>query len=131
MFSNGKQYAALAVPLLLGLGLAGLSAGAGASPSGAGPLHCQINQTKSGGMVTLQGVVRSDVAATGTYRFRVVGRGSSGGANINQSGDFFVDPVSEAYLGQVSLGGSGIYDASLEVTANGLRATCTGHDSAT
>ena len=125
MFSTGRRMLIPAATLLLGAGAAATSVGAGQAGSSGGPVHCEIQATTSGGMVTLQGVVRADKAVSGSYTFRVESAGGSGNSDISQGGDFSARAGDPATLGQVMLGGNGsIYDARLEVTAGGRTYRC-------
>jgi hypothetical protein len=124
MIKRHKRFIARAVPLALGLGMAGFAISAGQAESTDAPLRCEIEMSKQGGMVAMQGVVHSDVAVSGSYRFRVASAGSGGNSNISQGGGFSADANDPVTLGNVMLGGGGSYDASLEVTANGETIEC-------
>lgn len=127
MFSTGRRMLIPAATLLLGAGTAATSVGAGQAGSSSGPVRCEIQATTSGGMVTLQGVVRADKAVSGSYTFRVESAGGSGSSDISQGGDFSARAGDPTTLGQVMLGGNGsIYDARLEVTAGGKTYRCDG-----
>lgn len=124
MFNMPKRFIVGAVPLLLGLGAAGFAAQADSSGASAGPLRCEIQATANGGMIALEGVVRADVPVSGAYSFRVASGGQSGGSNIEQGGGFAAGPDGAVSLGTVMLGGGGIYDATLTITANGTTIEC-------
>ena len=124
MFDTHKRLAARALPLLIGLGAAGFAMGAGSASSTPEPLRCEIQVNSANGMVTLQGVVHADTAVSGQYQFKVVKAGGGGSSNIEQGGGFMAGPGNDARLGQVMLGGGGVYDANLIVTANGVTVTC-------
>ncbi|WP_353646775.1 curli-like amyloid fiber formation chaperone CsgH [Mesorhizobium sp. WSM2239] len=124
MFKS-KGFPARAAPLLLGLGAAAIAAGAGQAGSESEPVRCEIRAETSGGMTTLEGVVRADKAVSGSYRFRVKSSGASGSSNIDQGGAFTAAPASPETLGSVMLGSRGArYDASLTVTVNGKKIEC-------
>jgi hypothetical protein len=111
-------------PVILGLGVAVATIGTGEAGSSAGPLRCEIEATEQGSMVSLAAVVHSDAPLGGSYRFKVESAGGGGGSNISQGGNFSAGPGAPAMLGRVSLGGNSIYDATLEVTADGLIVEC-------
>lgn len=120
-----RHMAARAVPVLCGLGLAALAIGTGRAASTDEPVRCEIQADTAGSMITLQGMVQADEAASGTYRFKVESTGSGGNSDIKQGGSFAVGPDRPATLGRVMLGGGGVvYDASLDVTSNGATVSC-------
>lgn len=123
MFSNSKALAILA-PALVGLGLAGAAVASAGAQSGDGPVRCEIRSSVTGGMVSLQGVVESDVAVNGSYRFQVESAAGSGSSTIRQGGGFSAGPGTPAVLGQVMLGANGIYDAVLTLDAGGVSLEC-------
>lgn len=110
-----------ALPILLGIGAAGLAVAAGPSASVADPVHCEIQADSSNGMIVLSGAVAADSLISGTYRLTVTGPA----ANISQGGAFTAAPGRTASLGNVMLNinGSG-YDAHLELRADGMTVTC-------
>ena len=124
MINSTKRIAARAVPLALGLGLAGFAISAGQAESTDGPVRCEIQANTQNGMVAMQGVVHADVAVSGSYRFRVASAGGGGNSKISQGGAFSAGPDDAVTLGNVMLGGGGSYDASLEVTSNGETIKC-------
>jgi hypothetical protein len=113
--------------LALGLAFANHLTIADAADSADAPLHCEILSSTTNGMATLEGVIHADFDTRGTYSFRVASAGSSGGSNIQQGGGFVVGPEGSATLGRIMLGGNAIYDATLEVAADGMTVTCTEH----
>ena len=110
------------LPVILGLGIAAAMIGTGQAGSSSGPLRCEIETVNQGSMVSLAGLVHADAPLGGSYRFRVASAG--GGTNISQGGNFSAGPGEPAILGRVSLGGNSIYDATLEVTADGMTVEC-------
>jgi hypothetical protein len=114
-----------AMPLLLGLGVAGLAMGAGAASSSDEPLRCEIRANSMNGMIELQGVVHADVPVSGSYRFKVASAGGAGNTNMSQGGYFTAGPGEAAMLGRVMLGNAGaIYDATLEIESDGMTVEC-------
>lgn len=123
MICNLKSLSLL-VPALVGLGITG-AALASADTEGSGPpFRCDLRSETAGGMVTLEGLVESDDAVTGTYRFLVASVGGAGNSVIRQGGGFSAAPGKAVSLGRVMLSVGGTYDASLEVHANGTRVEC-------
>lgn len=112
------------LPVILGFGIAAAMIGTGQAGSSSGPLRCEIETTSQGSMVSLAGLVHADAPLGGSYRFRVASAGGGGGTNISQGGNFSASPGEPAILGRVSLGGNSIYDATLEVTADGMTVEC-------
>jgi hypothetical protein len=112
------------MPVILGLGVAAATIGTGQAGSSAGPLRCEIEATQQGPMVSLAGLVYADAPLAGSYSFEVESAGGGGGSNISQGGNFSAGPGEPAMLGRVSLGGNSVYDATLEVTADGLTVEC-------
>jgi hypothetical protein len=112
------------MPVILGLGVAAATIGTGQAGSSAGPLRCEIEATRQGPMVSIAGLVHADAPLAGSYRFKVASAGGGGGSNISQGGNFSAGPGVPAMLGRVSLGGNSIYDATLEVAADGLTVEC-------
>lgn len=120
---NGPK--AWALPLLCGLGLAGLAAGAGQAASTGGPMRCEIRTESAGRMIVLQGMVHADSDVSGTYRFEVESRGNGGNSDISQGGSFTAGPDHPATLGRVMVAAAGaIYDVSLDVTSGGAKVSC-------
>ncbi|WP_011580265.1 MULTISPECIES: curli-like amyloid fiber formation chaperone CsgH [Chelativorans] len=123
MLRNSKHLVPAAAGLALALSATALMAGSGTAQSG--PLRCEVQTTARGGMTTLEGVVHSERAVSGSYTFRVESVGGAGSSNIRQGGDFSAAPGTPAKLGQVTLGGSGsVYEATLEIETPDGRLTC-------
>jgi hypothetical protein len=112
------------VAALAALGVAAAIAQPGeAARSAPGSLTCDIEVSRSGGMVELQALVSAPRETSGSYRLRVVKSGGGGSANIDQSGGFSVDGGSSV-VSTVNLGGGGSYTAKLSVTADGRTIEC-------
>lgn len=134
MLDTQKRILAVAVTLLAAIGSASIAVGetaSNATQTGTtratydGPFHCEIQTSSRNGMITLEGVIQSDIDVNGSYRFRVKNAGRSDGSNIQQGGQFSVRADGTTTLGRVMLGSRGaIYDASLEVTADGETISC-------
>jgi hypothetical protein len=125
MSKKNMRFSLRAVPILLGLGVAGLAMGAGAASSSDGPLRCEIKTGSMNGAIMLQGVIHADVPVSGSYRFKVASAGGAGNTNMSQGGYFTAGPGEAAMLGRVMLGNAGaIYDATLEIESDGLSVEC-------
>ena len=123
MFHNSKLLTRVA-PVMLGIAAAG-AAYASSDDGETAPTRCEIKATQQGSMISLEGVLVSDSAVTGSYRFQVASVGGSGNTNIRQGGGFSADAGDEVTLGRVMVGGSGAaYDASIEVTLGGETFKC-------
>jgi len=127
MFDRLNRFHILAASLLVGLGAAGFATADGSPEAALGePPRCEIVASPSGGMVALEGVLHTDTAVSGSYRFRVVSHGGGGSSNIQQGGEFFAGPNEPVSLGTVMIGnGGGSYKATLEVVADGRTIACT------
>lgn len=124
MFGKSPHASRRLATVLLGLGAAVAAIGAGEAGSSSGPLRCEIDTMRNGGMVTLAATVHSELPLDGSYSFRVKSAAGGGGSNISQGGGFYAAPDAPATLGRVSLGGNAIYDATLEVKSGGLAVSC-------
>ncbi len=133
MLDSHKKFSAALLTVLLGLGAGGAAMGEGQDnlavgstfPDENAPIYCEIQTTTRGGMIALEGLVYSDTAIRGSYRFKVANAGHSGNSNIQQGGNFSVGPDDVVTLSRVTLGGRGaVYDASLEITADGETYEC-------
>ena len=118
------SFAMKAAPAIVGLGLIGCVANAG-QPAAANdePLRCSIETSSAGGMTVLEGVVESDTAIRGDYRFSVEGSGSSS-TRIRQGGQFSAGPGAPVTVGRVMLGGNADYEASLTLELGGDTIDC-------
>jgi hypothetical protein len=113
----------LAVPVLLGLGLAGFAATSGQAKT-QDPNVCGINATSNGGMTALQATFASDVAVDGSYQLKVVSSGPGGNSNISQGGQFTAAAHENLTLGQVSINDGSTYEIHFKVTVGGAEMDC-------
>lgn len=116
--SNGFTLPLIAVALVTGVIGHGITSATAGEKAG---VRCEIDVTEGKGGVVLKGRVYAKTDVEGSYRMRV---SSTSGSNINQSGDFAASPGSPGDLGLVSLGGSGSYNARLELSWTGGSTTC-------
>lgn len=131
MFDTHRKILTRPMPLLLGAGAAAIAAGialagqAGAAGASGAALSCEIAASPAGGSIVLKPLVHAAGPVNGSFRFKVVSAGGAGSTNIRQGGGFSAAPGKPAALGQVMLGGGGqVYEASLELTADGRTVTC-------
>ena len=122
--SYNRKVLSLLAPALVGLGITGAALASAVSKSDDGPVRCEIGSSVAGGMVSLQGTVESAAAVSGTYRFMVQSAAGSGNTTIRQGGAFSAGPGETVALGKVMLGANGIYDAVLELDADGVSLEC-------
>ena len=87
-------------------------------------MSCDIRVIRGHGAITLQPVVSTPRAMSGSYRLHVTKRGGGGSSDIEQSGDFSASPGRSSELGEVSLAGGGFYDARLTVDLGGRILEC-------
>jgi hypothetical protein len=117
-----KRLAVLAIPVALGLGIAGATAGG--SDTATGPIQCGIESKSNNGMIAFRGVLQADTDLSGSYAFRIASAGHGGSANISQNGNLSAGAGEEIHLGQAALSDGGRYDVEFEVTANGTTYDC-------
>jgi hypothetical protein len=126
MLGHNRRISALAAAAALGLGLAAVSVGTGQATSTNGPLTCGIEATTTGGAIALESRVQTEGALSGSYPFRVASAAHSGSTNFQQGGGMSAMPGGPVTLGRNMLGdASAIYDATLEIAADGTTVTCT------
>lgn len=116
-----KRLAVLAIPVLLGLGIAGANAGGSDTD---GPIHCSIQAKADRGMVAFRGALVADTDLSGSYSFRIESSGHGGSTDIRQGGSFSAEAGEEIHLGQAALSDGGQYVVKFEVTANGQTYEC-------
>lgn len=130
------------LPTALIVGLAALAIGIGAvnasstpadpaadplAATDTGPVRCAFQVVPGNGSLSIEAVVRADIAVNGSYQLHVSGSGSGGSANIRQGGNFAAGPDGDVTLGRVMLGNNGgSYDARLSISANGTTIECAG-----
>lgn len=103
----------------LALGCTAISAQTGATPDR--PMTCTVDVTAQAGMLTLEGVVTSAEALSGTYHLRV----ARGGTLMNQGGPFTLRAGDTERLGRVMLNGptTGL-EADLTLEVGGRTTRC-------
>lgn len=122
---NAIRLPLVATSLALGIAALGVVVGVGRANAANTADICAIEANAHGGMVEIAGVLDSDVAMSGSYRFEVVSSGPSGNSNINQGGAFTANPGDNVTLGKVTLGNPGaVYDVRLTVSTAGSDYVC-------
>lgn len=116
-----KRLAILAIPALLGLGIAGANAG---DENGDGPVQCSIQAKADDGMIAFRGVLETNTGLSGSYSFHIESSGHGGSTNIRQGGNFTAEAGEEVHLGQAAVSGGGQYEVKFEITANGETYEC-------
>jgi len=125
MLSTHKRLSAGIITLLLGLGAGGAAVNASQTSSNDAPVRCEIDVSTHNGIITLNGLVHTDLAIDGSYQFSVKGAGWSGSSNIRQGGDFTADPGDTITVAKVSLGANGArYIANLKIKADDTHIEC-------
>ena len=84
----------------LGIAAVGANADSSAAPRNAG-LSCGVTTVTERGMLTIEGVVESQKALVGEYRFAIRSQGAGGSSNISQGGEFSAAPGAPVPLGHV------------------------------
>lgn len=112
--------ALLGVLTALALGCTAISAQTGATRT-EGPLSCSVDMTARAGLLTLEGVVSSTEAVSGTYHLRV----ARGGTLMNQGGQFALRPGDTGRLGRITLNGPAMgLEVDLTLEAHGRTIRC-------
>jgi len=139
MTFDKKKLPLLALPLMAGLGIAGLAAASDQSATAPydssaiasiiestgdlppaplpEPFRCEIATSEVGSMIALESLVFVDEAIEGQYSLSVQSAGYAGSANIRQGGSFTAAPGEMVRLGSVMIGNNTAgYIATLEIT---------------
>lgn len=119
MTVSTRQYSIWAASMVASLAAA--FAAVGATQAGSGSMQCEIVASASHGIVSIEGRAGATHALAGAYSFKVSGAGTQ----IRQAGPFGSTPGATATLGSVQVGGSGPYNATLEISAKGGTVRCT------
>jgi len=121
MTGSTKQYSIWAASMVASLAAAFAAVGAvSAGQAGSDRMRCEIVASSARDIVTLEGRASAQQALSGSYRFEVSGTG----AQIRQGGPFGMAAGATATLGSVQLGGSGPYEATLDISAGGETVRC-------
>lgn len=112
----------IAVPVLLGLAMAGAAFANGDTTDNAA--ICGINAKHHGNMVTLEAAFHSSVAAIGSYQLNIKSSGVGGNSHISQGGPFAAIANDVVTLGQVSVNSNSTFAVEFTVIANGVALDC-------
>lgn len=115
---------AIALPLLLGIGIAAIAATSGMANSTASAVQCGIAESAERGMLAVQGTILSPVALSGEYRFSIQSASNGGSSNISQGGYFTVAANEATPIGKVLINAGSTYDVDFDVTADGKTLDC-------
>ena len=118
-----KKLKWLAVPLVLAIGATGVAQATQTDDVFEAP-GCVIDATLKNGSFALEAQFVAETGADGTYEFKVKSAGGAGSTNIRQGGAFSAGNGDTVTLGKMTLGGSAVYDVSLEVRSAGETFTC-------
>lgn len=119
--TDKRQYSIWAASMVASLATAFAATGAvTAAQSGSDKMQCEIAASSARGIVTLEGRAHALETLSGSWRFNVEGTGT----HISQSGELGMAAGATLKLGSVQLGGSGPYEARLEINANGQTVQC-------
>jgi len=120
---TGLAIAALATA---GLGAAASSASVSglAHASDPEPIVCEFRLTKSGGSITLQGIINAQITVDGNYRLTLSGGANGSNTHIAQGSGFRSAPGKPTELGTIMLPASGIYTVSMVIDADGKHYAC-------
>jgi hypothetical protein len=113
----------LAVPVLLGLGLAGFAATSGQAKT-QDPTVCGVNATSNGSMMTLEAVFGSGADVTGSYQLNVNSSSGGGSSSVSQGGQFTAVANETTTVGQMSINDGSTYKVDFKVTIDGTEMDC-------
>ena len=116
---------ALALPVLLGIGITAFAAPGGLANTPVQGLQCGVTTSTSHGMMTLEAQALSPKATTGSYSLAVQSRSNGGSTNLSQGGNFTVEADKVATVGSVSINAGARYTADFGITVNGKTLDCT------
>jgi len=120
MSAHASNVPTLATIAMLGLAAIGIFVGASqANAASTGDTRCQIQATAQNAMTSIEGVINSPTALSGSYQFEVIASGPGGSSNINQGGAFQAPAGSPVTIGKVMLGNPGAtYDVKLIINSS-------------
>lgn len=112
------------VPLLIGLGLAGIAATTGLASAGDDDLRCDIVQAQQAGMRTITATVTSPRAVTGTYQLDIQTSRNGNTSSVNQGGMFAATAGETVTLGQMSIDAGARTSIDYAITIAGQTIVC-------
>lgn len=116
--------AALAVPLLLGIGVAAIAATSGMANPTSPTIQCGIAETSAHGMISLEGTILSPTPLNGEYRFAIQSSSNGGSSTISQGGYFTARANEATPIGKVAINAGSRYTIVFDVTADGRKLDC-------
>ena len=111
------------VPAFVAAGIIGGGVHAAAPSAAASAPACRIEVTSRAGGVGLEALVRAGTDVGGTYRFTASSVGGGGSSRIDQSGEL-VGTGAWSSVGEIELGGRGVYEARLRIESGGQSFEC-------
>ena len=115
---------ALALPVLLGIGVTAFAAPGGLANTATPAPQCGVTPSTSHGMMTLEAQVLSPKSMTGSYSLAVQSRSNGGSTSLSQGGNFTVEANTIATVGSVSINAGARYTADFSVTIDGKTHYC-------
>lgn len=110
---------------LAALGIAAVGANADTSgPAQNAGFACGVSSVTERGMLTLEGVVESQKALRGEYRFAIRSQSGGGSSNISQGGEFSAAPGAAVSLGSVMVNAGASTSIDFVVKADGKEFNC-------
>ncbi|QQA43298.1 curli-like amyloid fiber formation chaperone CsgH [Pelagovum pacificum] len=100
-------------------------AATGTETATAAPLRCGLQVTEAGGMVTVEGVVQSDTAVSGSYALNLTRSAGGGTAQVQQGGAFTLAAGESGRIGRAEFNGRAAdIDGQLTVNVSGADLVC-------
>jgi hypothetical protein len=124
MMTKFARNSALALPLLLGIGMAAAAATSGMANSPAATVQCGVTTTTNHGMLTLAGTILSPRALSGSYTVAVQSKSNGGSSNLSQGGAFTVAANQSTTIGTMMLNADARYTVNFQITVDGKTQPC-------
>lgn len=108
------------------IALVAISGGAvaAANSNQTSPIACGVNTVSDRGMMSVEGILQSQTALTGEYRFSLRSQSNGGSSNISQGGGFSADAGATITLGKVMVSPDSHLNIDFEVSAGGKKYDC-------
>jgi hypothetical protein len=124
MITPIARLTAIAVPTLLGIGLAAAVGTAGMASTTTDSIQCGILEHAERGMLTLEGTILSPQTLSGEYRFALRSTSNGGSSNISQGGYFTVPANEVTPVGKVMINAGAHHTLDFTVTVDGRTIDC-------
>ncbi|MCS6758754.1 MAG: hypothetical protein MO852_06785 [Candidatus Devosia euplotis] len=119
MITHIPRLAVLALPALLGIGIAATAGTAGMASATADTIQCGVVERSERGMLALEGAILSPQALSGEYHFALRSIDNGGSSNISQGGSFTVPANVVTPVGKVMINNGARYTLDFTVTVDG------------